>query len=260
MPIKIMIAIQKGGCGKSTTTSVIAEILATSGDKVLVIDLDSQGNATQMLTQKSIYEFSGNTVLEALKALDPNPYIYGVKENLHLIPAEDELATFSRWLYANERATAPEDILHSLIENLDEDYDFVLMDCPPNIGDIVINATRCADYIFIPVQPEPFAMDALDRFIRFIKGAQESGYTNAQIIGIVYTMIDGRSATQKAIMQAIKSNYKNSVFSSEVRLRAKIKDYALLGVQMERKSDMQALEDYIKVTEELISRVKEQNK
>lgn len=257
--IKLMIGIQKGGVGKSTTTSVMAEILAASGYKVLVIDLDSQGNATQMLTQRNIYEFSGNTILEALKQLDPNPYIYKVKENLSIIPAEDMLSTFSRWLYVNSGTPTPAEILKQTVGNLKEEFDFLLMDCPPNLGDLVINAIQCADYILIPVQPESFAMDALDRFLDLINSAKEEGYTQAEVIGVVHAMIDSRVSTQKAIGEAIRSKYSNYVFDSEVRLRAKIKDYALLGVQMEKKADMEALEDYIKVTEEMISRVKEQN-
>lgn len=257
--IKIMIGIQKGGVGKSTTTSIMAEILAAAGYKVLVIDLDSQGNTTQMLTQKNIYEFTGKTILEAMKDLDPNPYIYEVKDNLSLIPAEDMLSTFSRWVYVNSRTSTPSEVLKQTVDNIDEEYDFLLMDCPPNLGDLVINATQCADYILIPVQLEPFAMDALDRFLDLINGAKEEGYTRAEVIGIVYTMIDSRNSTQKAIGEAIRNKYGNNVFNSKVRLRAKIKDYALLGVQMDKKSDAEALEDYIEVTEEMINRVKEKN-
>lgn len=258
--IKVMIGIQKGGVGKSTTTSVLGEILAASGFKVLVIDLDSQGNTTQMLSQKNIYEFSGKTILEAMKELDPNPYIYRVRERLSLIPAEDMLSTFSRWVYVNSRTSTPAEVLKQTVDNLNEDFDFILMDCPPNLGDLVINATRCADYILIPVQPEPFAMDALDRFIDLINGAKEEGYTQAEVLGIVCTMIDARNSTQKAIIEAIRNKYGNYVFRSEVRLRAKIKDFTLLGVQMDRKSDMEALEDYIKVTEEMVNHVQKNSK
>lgn len=254
--IKIMVGIQKGGVGKSTTTSIVAEILAEAGYNVLVVDLDSQGNSTQMLTQKNIYEFTGKTILEAMKERNPNPYIYEVKQNLSLIPAEDMLSTFSRWVYVNENSAAPAEVLSETLGNLKVKYDFVLMDCPPNLGDLVTNATRCADYILIPVQLESFSMDALDRFVSFIKASKEKGYTNADILGMVYTMVDSRNATQKAIGDAIRRIYKDSIFDSQIRLRAKIKEYALLGVQMERKSDLAALEDYIKLTEEMIERVK----
>ena len=254
--IKIMVGIQKGGVGKSTTTSIVAEILAQAGYNVLVVDLDSQGNSTQMLTQKNIYEFTGKTILEAMKERNPNPYIYEVKENLSVIPAEDMLSTFSRWVYVNENSAAPAEVLGETLGNLKQDFDFVLMDCPPNLGDIVTNAMRCADYILIPVQLESFSMDALDRFVEFIKTTQEKGYTQAEILGMVYTMVDVRNATQKAIGDAVRIMHKDVVFDTQIRLRAKIKDYALLGVQMERKSDLAALEDYISLTEEMISRVK----
>ena len=254
--IKIMVGIQKGGVGKSTTTSIVAEILAQAGYRVLVVDLDSQGNSTQMLTQRNIYEFTGKTVFEAMKERNPNPYVYEIKENLSIIPAEDMLSTFSHWVYVNERTAAPAEVLGETLGNLKQDFDFVLMDCPPNLGDLVTNALRCADYILIPVQLESFSMDALDRFVSFIRATQNKGYTQAEILGLVYTMVNARIGIQKAIGDAVRIMHKDLVFDSQIRLRAKIKDYALLGVQMERKSDLMALEDYIQLTEELITRVK----
>lgn len=254
--IKIMVGLQKGGVGKSTTTSIVAEILAQAGYNVLVVDLDSQGNSTQMLTQRNIYEFTGKTVFEAMKERNPNPYVYKVKENLSIMPAEDMLSTFSHWVYVNEKTSVPTDVLNETLGNLNQDFDFVLMDCPPNLGDIVTNAMRCADYIVIPVQLESFSMDAMSRFVSFIRATQNKGYTQAEILGLVYTMVNARIGIQKAIGDAVRIMHKDLVFDSQIRLRAKIKDYALLGVQMDRKSDLAALEDYIQLTEELITRVK----
>ena len=161
MAFKIAVSIQKGGCGKTTTASIMAEILAASGYKVMVIDLDSQGNATKMLTQKNIYEFSGMTVLEAIKEEDPKKYIVEVKENLHLLPAEDMLATYSRYIYTNKFAY-PLLVFQQAMQSIENDYDFIIMDLPPNMGDIVLSAIVYADYIAIPMQCEAFAMDAAD--------------------------------------------------------------------------------------------------
>lgn len=103
MAKRIMVAIQKEGVGKTVSTVLTSEILASAGYKVLLVDLDSQGNATQMVTQKSIYENSGNTVLEAIKEKRPDRYIIHAKENLDLLPADDMLVTFRAGISTRKR-------------------------------------------------------------------------------------------------------------------------------------------------------------
>lgn len=249
---------QKGGVGKTTTTAIMAEILATSGYRVLVMDLDSQGNATKMLTQRNIYEFSGNTILEAIKEADPKKYIVEVKENLHLLPAEDMLATYSRYIYTN-RFNLPIRVLKDSMQDIEGEYDFVILDLPPNMGDIVLSAIVYADYINILVQCEAFAMDALDRFVSFIREAKEEGHTQAEIIGILIAMKDSRSVSEKLIGDSIRRNYGELVFYPEVKRKTRLKDYALMGITMNRKLDTIALEEYMEFTEELIERIKEVN-
>ena len=253
--IKILNGCQKGGVGKTTTTSIVAEILAASGYKVLVIDLDSQGNATKMLTQRNIYEFSGSTVLEAIKESDPKKYIEVVKENLHLLPAEDMLVTYSRYIYTS-KFTQPLHVFKNAMEDIEGEYDFVIMDLPPNMGDIVLSAIVYADYINIPVQCEAFAMDALDRFVSFVREAKEEGHTEAEIIGVLLTMKDSRSVSERLIAETIRRNYGELVYRPEIKRRSRIKDYTLMGVTMDKKQDMTALEEYMIFTEELINRIK----
>lgn len=255
--IKILNGCQKGGVGKTTTTAIMAEILAASGYRVLVIDLDSQGNATKMLTQRNIYEFSGNTILEAIKEADPKKYIVEVKENLHLLPAEDMLVTYSRYIYTN-KFTQPLHVLKEAMYDINGEYDFVIMDLPPNMGDIVLSAIVYADYVNIPVQCEAFAMDALDRFVSFVREAKEEGHTQAEIIGVLLTMKDSRSVSEKLIADNIRRNYGELVYQPEIKRRTRIKDYTLIGVTMEKKLDINALEEYVHFTEELIERIKKE--
>lgn len=233
----------------------MAEILAASGHKVLVLDLDSQGNASQMLTGKNIYEFSGKTILEAMKEKNPEPYIIQRDENLHVIPAEDMLATFSRYVYTNNVINKTM-VLTDTIEEIEDRYDFILMDCPPNVGDMTLNAIVYSDYILIPVQLGGFCLDALDRFSDFVSGAKQEGITDAEILGIFFTLKESRSSTEKAVGNAIRQRYKGLVFDTEVRKRSRIKDFALMGTLMERKSDITALEDYLNLTKEVIDRCK----
>lgn len=253
MAIKIALAIQKGGVGKTSSTVIISELLAAAGNRVLVIDLDSQGNASQMITGKNIYEFSGRTIMEAMKERNPEEYIIEQSENLHIIPAEDMLATFSRYIYTNEVLNKTM-VLSDTLQEIEDRYDFIIMDCPPNVGDITLNAIVCADYILIPVQLGGFCLDALDRFCDFVAGAKEEGHTQAEILGIAFTIRESRSATEKAVGKAIRQRYKDLVFNTEVRKRSRIKDFALLGTMMDRKKDITALEDYINLTEEVIAR------
>lgn len=256
MAHKIMVSIQKGGVGKSTTTSILAEIFAVSGLKVLVLDLDSQGNTTQMLTQKSIYENSGNTILEAIKEVDPKKYILHPRENIDLLPADDMLVSFTRYIY-KERVKEPVKALSNAIMEIEDDYDIILMDCPPNLGDIVLNAIVYSDFIIIPMNPEAFGKDALERFIDNIDDAKETGHKIAEILGILFTMVESRSKLEKSVGNDIRKRYGDLVFKTEIRRRARLKEYALTGVSMEKKYDIEALEDYISLTEEIISRIKE---
>lgn len=253
MVTKIALAIQKGGVGKTSSTVIMAELMAAAGHRILVLDLDSQGNASQMLTGKNIYEFSGKTILEAMKEKDPEPYIIERSENLHIIPAEDMLATFSRYVYTNNVMNKTT-VLSDTIESIEDRYDYILMDCPPNVGDMTLNAIVYADYILIPVQLGGFCLDALDRFCDFVAGARAEGLTEAEILGIAFTLKESRSSTEKAVATAIRQRYKGLVFNTEVRKRTKIKDFSLMGTQMERKSDITALEDYLNLTKEVIDR------
>lgn len=250
-----MVAIQKGGQSKTVSTVIIAEMLAASGYKVLVLDLDSQGNATQMLTQQSIYTYSGNTILEAIKERNPRKYVLHPRKNIDLLPADDMLVSFSRYIY-QERISNPVKTLGNAMADIEDDYDFILMDCPPNLGDIVLNAIVYSDYIIIPVNPDAFGMDALDRFVENIKEAREAGHTTAEILGILFTLRDKRNALERTIGDNIRGRYGDLVFNTEIRKRAKIKEYAFTGVTMDRKHDVDMLSDYIELTIEIIERIK----
>lgn len=259
MSIKIMMGIQKGGVAKSTSTAIMSDLLSASGYKVLVLDLDSQGNTTQMLTQKSIYEFTDRTILEAMKERDPNPYIVNIKENLDLIPSEDMMATFSRYIYTS-RTKRPAHVLEETMENLKGEYDFIMMDCPPNLGDIVVNAIHYSDYVITPLQPEPFALDALDRFLAVLYGAQEEGHTDTELLGIAITMLDRRNKLHKQIKKKAREEYGDLVFNSEIRIKSKLKEFTLMGTQMKRSTDVAALNDYLNLLEEVLDRVKHKRK
>lgn len=250
MTNRVMFAIQKGGVGKSTSTVAVSEILAAAGYRVLVVDMDPQGNASKMLTGNSIYQYSGRTIMEAIQEGDAMPYIINTKENLDIIPAEDRLATFSQHIYA-AKVNNPYAVLKRLLEPVEELYDFVFIDVGPNLGDAVVNAIVYARHIIVPVDLGDLSMDAMVRFIEFVEEIKAEGRTEAEIAGLLLTMKDSRSRYEREVAEGIRAAYGPLVFKSEIRRRVKIKEMSANGVDIV--SD--AMEDYMALTEEILNRV-----
>lgn len=250
MTNRVMFAIQKGGVGKTTSTVAAAEILAELGYRVLVVDFDSQGNATRMLTGNSIYKYTGRTIMEAIHAGKAEPFVVSVKNGLDLIPAEDKLATFSRYIYTSRTAN-PHEVLKRLLQTIEARYDFVFVDVGPTLGDHMINAIVYTDRIFIPIDTGDLGLDAMVRYMEFVDESRAEGHTSATIDGIVLTMRDGRSRYEREISEGIRAAYGNRVFKTEVRRRVKIKEMSSIGVDIIEES----MGDYIALTEEIIERI-----
>lgn len=254
MAHKLIFALQKGGVGKTTSTVSVAEILAATGYRVLVVDFDSQGNATKILTRDSIYLYTGESIMEAIQEGDADPYIHPIKEGLDLIPAEDRLAAFSRYIYT-AGVKNPYATLKRLLEPVESRYDYIFIDVGPELGDKAINAIVCADDIIIPVDCGELAMDAMVRFIEFVDATREEGHTSARINGIVLTMRDGRNLKyERDISNGIRAAYGDLVFKTEIRQRVKLQEMAATGVNI----DEPAMEDYIALTEEIIERTQKE--
>jgi chromosome partitioning protein len=250
MGIIISVGLQKGGVGKSTTTAITAYLLSKK-NKVLAVDFDSQGNLSQMLTQKNIYDFAEKTILEACLNLDPVPYIYEIHDNLHILPAEDRLAILSRYIHRDKH---PFSVLRKTLSKVKEEYDFILVDLPPNLGDQTLNGLIASDYAVVILQSDPFALDALDRYLETLQLAQQYN-PDLRLAGILTTMINSRASLDAAILQKARNDYEDLVFKSVIKRRSRIKEFSLEGIQDRTKADREALEQYRAFTEELIGRV-----
>ena len=249
MTKRLMFALQKGGVGKTSSTAVTAEILAALGYRVLAVDFDSQGNLTRLLTGNSIYQYSGKTVLEAIQAQNADPCIVRVNFTLDLLPAEDRLAAFSRYIYTSKIAN-PYAALKRLLEPIEARYDYILIDTGPTLGDTFINAIVYADHIIIPVDMGDLAMEGMVRFIEFVEETAKEGHTAADIIGILLTMRDGRVKNEREIGEAIRATYGDLVFKNEIHRRSRIKEIASKGIDLKDGS----MEDYVNLVEEIIER------
>ena len=254
MPHRIVFALQKGGVGKTSSTVAVAEIMAASGYKVLVVDFDSQGNATKMLTKSSIYKYSGRTIMEAIRERSAEPYILNIKEGLDLIPAEDKLALFPQHIYTNE-IKAPYAVLKRILAPIEAQYDFVFVDVGPTLGDNMINAIVYADHIYIPLDTGDFAMDAMVRFIKFVNDAREKKFTKAEVSGIFLTMRDGRPTKyERDISEGLRETYGELMLNTEIRRRVKFKEMSAEGIDVVAP----AMEDYLDLTEEILQRIRKE--
>ena len=254
MAFKIAFATQKGGQAKTTSAVILAEIFARAGYKTLLIDLDSQGNATQMISGEGIYSFESNTIYEAMVNNDAWAYINKAKDHLYYIAADDKMAVFSKYLYTS-RIKKPSMVLKKTLLKVDNEFDFVILDCPPNLSDIVTNAIVYADYIIIPADSGAFSYDALERFIKFVNSVKNSGHSQAEILGILFTLRDMRSLHERGIIKNIRRDHGDLPFKSEIRKRAKIKESALDGVKLSIKAHLKLYADYLNFAEEVVERI-----
>ena len=251
--VTISIGIQKGGVGKTTTTAIASHLLSQHS-RVLAVDFDSQGNLTQFLSRRNIYDFSGRSVLEAVKAKDASGFIFRINDRLHLLPAEDILATFSRYLYQEYRGDQSA-LLRETLAPVRDEYDYILIDLPPNLGDQTINGLTASDHAVVMLQSEPFCYDALDRYLATLQIVQEKTNERLRLAGILISMIDTRTILDTSIADRARMEYEDVVFSSVIRRRSRIKEFTIEGIQQRTKADVEALRPYQLFVEELKHRV-----
>jgi len=253
MGITLSFGIQKGGVGKTTVTAVTAYLLSQKS-RVLAVDFDSQGNLTQFLSQRNIYDFTGHTVLEAIKDKDPRPCIVPVTDSLHLLPAEDLLATISRYIYREYHGN-PRTLLAETLNVVKDEYDYILIDLPPNLGEQTLNGLVASDYAVVMLQSDPFCYDALDRYLEFLQLIQSETNTSLRLAGILTSMMDVRTSLDAAILERARTDYEGLVFDSVIRRRSRIKEFSLEGIQAKTRADLEALRPYRAFVKELKERV-----
>lgn len=207
----ISVSNQKGGVGKTTTALSLSAALGVLEKKVLLIDMDPQSNATSGLGVDSNEATLSSYNLIIGNAKASNIVIQTSSPNLDLIPAKIDLVGLEIEI-VNE--SSRENLLKNALEKIKEKYDFIIIDCPPSLGLITLNALTCSNSVIIPIQCEYFALEGLGKLLNTIKGVQKVHNPNLSLEGILLTMFDSRLRLSNQVKQDVKKHFGNIVFNT----------------------------------------------
>ena len=222
----IEIANQKGGVGKTTTSVNLSACLGELGQRVLLIDIDPQGNATSGLgidkgkIEKSIYD----VLVDDIPIKDT---VIGTEvDNLKVLPATIQLAGAEIELVASMSC---ETKLKKAIDKIKNEYDFVIIDCPPSLGLLTINSLTAANSILVPIQCEFYALEGLSQLLKTITLIQDNLNQDLVLEGVVLTMFDSRTNLSGQVVQEVKNHFQQKVFKTIIPRNVRLSEAPSFG-------------------------------
>ena len=226
----IAISNQKGGVGKTTTAVNLSSGLARLGKKVLLVDFDSQGNATQGLdalesnNQTTVY----NVILEGADI--EKAIVHKKKPSVDVLPANISLAGAD--LQMDKLGYGKEMLLKKALEPIRERYDYIFIDCPPSLGLLNTNALTAADSVLIPVQCEYYALEGVTQLLLTIRLVQQSSNPSLAIEGILMTMFDIRTRLSVEVSQEVRRTFGKLVYQNSIPRNVKLSEAPSRGVSI----------------------------
>ena len=223
----ISIANQKGGVGKTTTTINLSACLAEKGKKVLVVDIDPQGNTSSGLgldkdtLENTIYELFLNecTLDECIQA--------SIVENLDVIPSNINLSGAEIELISIEDK---EFLLKNILDSLRDKYDYILIDCPPSLNLLTVNAMTASDTVLVPIQCEYYALEGLTQLIHTIDLITDRLNDKLEIEGIVFTMYDARTNLSTQVVENVKENLDRRIYKTIIPRNVRLAEAPSYGM------------------------------
>lgn len=248
----IAIANQKGGVGKTTTAINLSAALAQKGKKVLVIDIDPQGNTTSGYgidkneLENTVYELIlGECSINDCIVKDVIPNVSVLASNVNLAAAEIELIGVDKKEY----------ILKSEVDYIKDLYDFIIIDCPPSLSMLTVNAMTTASSVLVPIQCEYYALEGLSQLIHTVNLVRERLNPDLDIEGVVFTMYDARTNLSLQVVENVKNNIEQHVYNTVIPRNIRLAEAPSYGQPISIYDPKSAgAEAYLALAEEVINR------